>query len=108
VLDGAGGLRLHSTVDVSRYVSFVTAQGKPAKPEAERSKSAAKNAGRVFGAVADAMILTAVLLFSAITVIVIALGAPLVLGVSAIAGAFPRIWSGAKRARGGWREAHVS
>lgn len=99
-------MRLHSTVDASRYVWVVTAQGKLENREAEGARSAAKSAKRILGAVADAMILIAVLLFSAMTVIVIALGAPLVLAVSAIAGAFPRIWSGAKRARGGWRMAH--
>lgn len=58
--------------------------------------------GRWLGAIADAVILVFVLLFSALAITLIALGAPIVLGVSAIAGAF-----GTKRARGRWREAHA-
>lgn len=72
------------------------------KPET-RNDNSRRNPARVAGAIVDAIILVAVLLFSAIAISVIALGAPLVLGVSAIAGAVAP-----KRMRGRWREAHAA
>ncbi len=91
-------MRISLSGEASQYVWVVTGQGKSEKRQAQRSKSA----GRIVGAVIDGVILMAVLLFSAITVIVIALGAPLVLAVSAVTGAFVP-----KRVRGHWRVAHA-
>lgn len=68
-----------------------------------RSHKARPNAARAIGAVADAVVLIAVLVFSALAIVVIALGAPLVLGISAFAGAFAP-----KRVHGRWREAHAA
>lgn len=68
-----------------------------------RSYKARPNAAQVVGAVADALILMAVLVFSALAIVVIALGAPLILGISAMTGAFAP-----KRAHGRWREAHAA
>lgn len=61
-----------------------------------------QGAGRILSALADALVFFAVLVFSALAVIVIALAAPLAIALSALAGAFsPR-----HRPRR-WRDAHA-
>lgn len=68
----------------------------------ESGGQGAGGAGRVISALADALVFFAVLVFSALAVIVIALAAPLAIALSALAG----VLSPGHRARR-WRDAHA-